>query len=88
LDDPAVRSVDIRKAKTTLSALLAEVERGEQIVITRNGQPIAQLTRIEPTPERQPGLLRALPAWRNFTFDPSVFAPLPDEELAAEGWPV
>jgi prevent-host-death family protein len=83
-----MKTVGIHKAKTTLSALLAEVEQGEQIVITRHGKPIAQLTRIETKPQRQPGLLRALPAWRDFTFDPSVFAPLTDEELATEGWPV
>ncbi len=83
-----MKTVNIHQAKTTLSALLAEVEEGEQVVIARNGKPIAQLTRIEPTPRRQPGLLRTLPAWRDFTFDPSVFSPLTDEELAAEGWPV
>lgn len=83
-----MRIVNIHEAKTTLSALLAEVEEGEQVIIARNGKPIAQLIRIEPTPRRQPGLLRALPAWRDFTFDPSVFAPLTDEELAAEGWSV
>jgi prevent-host-death family protein len=82
-----MKTVNIHEAKTTLSALLAAVEEGEQVVIARNGKPIAQLTRIEPTPRRQPGLLRALPGWRDFTFDPSVFAPLSDEELAAEGWP-
>jgi prevent-host-death family protein len=81
-------SVGIHKAKTTLSTLLAEVEQGEQIVITRNGKPIAQLIRIKPMPRRQAGLLRALSGWRDFTFDPSVFAPLTDEELAAEGWPM
>ncbi len=84
----ATKTVDIHTAQTTLFALLAEVEQGEQVVIARNGKPIAQLTRIEPTPRRQPGLLRTLPAWRDFTFDPMVFSPLTDEELAAEGWPV
>jgi prevent-host-death family protein len=83
-----MKTVNIHEAKTTLSALLAAVEEGEQVVIARNGKPIAQLTRIDPTPRRQPGLLRTLPAWRDFIFDPSVFAPLTDEELAAEGWPV
>ena len=83
-----MKTVNIHEAKTTLSALLAEVEEGEQVVIARNGKPIAQLTRIEPTPRRQRGLLRTLPGWRDFTFDPSVFAPLTEEELAAEGWPV
>jgi antitoxin (DNA-binding transcriptional repressor) of toxin-antitoxin stability system len=84
---PIVKTVGIHKAKATLSALLAEVEQGEQIVITRNGKPIAQFTRIEPKPHRQAGLLRALPAWRDFTFDPSAFAPLTDKELVAERWP-
>jgi antitoxin (DNA-binding transcriptional repressor) of toxin-antitoxin stability system len=83
-----MKTVNIHEAKTTLSTLPAEVEEGEQVVIAHNGKPIAQLTRIEPTPGRQPGLLRTLPAWRGFTFDPSVFAALTDEELAAEGWPV
>ncbi len=83
-----MQTVNIQKAKTTLSALLAKVEQGVQIVITRNGAPIAQLTRIEPKPHCQPGLLRALPAWREFTFDSSDFAPLTEEEVAEEAWPV
>jgi len=33
-------------------------------------------------------LLRALPAWRDFTFEPLVFAALTDEEQPVEGWPV
>jgi antitoxin (DNA-binding transcriptional repressor) of toxin-antitoxin stability system len=80
-----VKSVDINEAKTALFALLTKVE---QIVITRNGKRIAQLTHIEPKPRRQPGLLREVPAWRDFAFAPSVFAPLHDETLAAEGWPM
>ncbi|HET6237712.1 MAG TPA: hypothetical protein VFE41_22550 [Acetobacteraceae bacterium] len=83
-----MKIVNIHEAKTTLFARFAEVEEREQAVIARNGEPIAQLTRIEPTPGRQPGLLRTPPGWRDFAFDPSVFAPLTDEELAAEGWPV
>jgi prevent-host-death family protein len=83
-----MKTVGVHKAKTTLSALLAKVEQGERIVITRHGKPIAQLTRIEPKPQRQAVLLRALPAWRDFTFDPAVFAAPTDEELAAERWPV
>lgn len=30
-------------AKATLSALLAQVERGEEVVITRHGKPVAKL---------------------------------------------
>ena len=35
------------EAKTRFSALLERVERGEQIVITRRGKPVAKLVRIE-----------------------------------------
>ena len=47
-------SVNIHEAKTNLSSILAQVEDGEQIVICRNGKPIADLihhkqqTRTEP----------------------------------------
>jgi prevent-host-death family protein len=84
----ALKTVGIHKAKTSLFALLAEVKQGEQIVITRHGKPIAQLTRVEPKPQRRPGLLRAVPARCDFTFGPAAFGPLTDKEFAAEGWPV
>lgn len=83
-----MKTVNVHEAKTTLSALLAEVEEGEQVVIARNGKPIAQLTRVETPTRRQAGVLRAMPGWQDFTLDPSVFAPMRDEELVEEGWPV
>jgi prevent-host-death family protein len=40
-----VREVGVLEAKTHLSALLEQVEKGgEEIVITRNGRPVARLT--------------------------------------------
>jgi len=36
------------EAKTQLSALLEKVERGEEIVITRRGKPIARLVPVQP----------------------------------------
>lgn len=39
----AVTSIGAYDAKTRLSELLDRVERGEQIVITRHGRPIARL---------------------------------------------
>jgi prevent-host-death family protein len=83
-----MKTVDIREAQTTLSALLAAVEQGEVVVIARDGKPVARFTRIEPMRRRQAGLLRTLPAWRKFAFDPAVFAVLTDVESAAEGWPM
>lgn len=82
-----MKVVNIHEAKTTLSALLAEVEEGEEVIIARSGKPIARLSRVEPPPRREAGILRRLPEWRDFTYDPSVFAPLTEHELAEEGWP-
>jgi prevent-host-death family protein len=38
--------VNIHAAKTTLSRLVARAEKGERIVIARNGKAAAQLVRI------------------------------------------
>lgn len=38
-----MREVQASEAKTHLPALLDEVERGETVVITRHGKPIARL---------------------------------------------
>ena len=40
--------VAVYEAKTRLSELLAEVERGEQITITRRGLPVARLVKATP----------------------------------------
>jgi len=40
--------VNVGRAKTDLSKLLARVEAGEDIEIARDGVPVARLTRIEP----------------------------------------
>ncbi|HVL70479.1 MAG TPA: type II toxin-antitoxin system prevent-host-death family antitoxin [Beijerinckiaceae bacterium] len=39
--------VGIYEAKTHLSALLDRVERGEEVVITRHGKPVARLVSAE-----------------------------------------
>ena len=53
------RTVNVYEAKTKLSALLAEVETGGEIVIARAGRPIARLVKIGAAAgRRQPG------AWR------------------------
>jgi antitoxin (DNA-binding transcriptional repressor) of toxin-antitoxin stability system len=37
--------VNVHEAKTTLSKLLERVEQGEEVVIARNGTPVARLSR-------------------------------------------
>jgi prevent-host-death family protein len=47
-----MRQVNVHEAKTQLSRLLQEMEDGEEIVIARNGEPVAKLVRTEE--ERKP----------------------------------
>jgi len=42
-----MKHVGIFEAKTHLSSLLEEVEKGGEIVITRHGKPVARLVRAE-----------------------------------------
>ena len=66
--------VNVQEAKTKLSRLLQAAERGEQIVIARNGKPIAKLVSIE-TPELRPvGFVAGM-------VPEEFFEPLPEEEL-------
>ena len=39
-------SVGMHEAKTHLSRLVAEVESGGSVTITRNGEPVAELVRV------------------------------------------
>ena len=41
---------DTYSAKTHLSRLLDQVERGEEVIITRRGKPVAKLVRFEAAP--------------------------------------
>ena len=45
------RRVNIGEAKTHLSALLDDVEAGEDLIICRGPEPIARVTRIHPEAE-------------------------------------
>ncbi|MYD29104.1 MAG: type II toxin-antitoxin system Phd/YefM family antitoxin [Dehalococcoidia bacterium] len=71
-------TVNIHEAKTHLSRLLAQVEAGEDVVIARNGKPVARLVPCEEQGKREFGVLRG-----RIKLDDSFFDPLPEEELAA-----
>ena len=70
--------VDVSQEKADLSRLLAEVERGEEVVIARNGEPVAKLVAVAPQGQRTFGALRG-----RVSLDDRFFEPLPPEELAA-----
>ena len=43
--------VNVHKAKTSLSALIAQVEEGEEVIIARNGKPAVKLVVVAPEPK-------------------------------------
>ncbi len=70
------RTVKVQEAKTRLSAILAEVERGAEVVISRGDTPVARLTPIAEVPDREWGFVP-------YDVPPSFFESLPDAEVAA-----
>jgi len=70
--------VNVQEAKTHLSRLLARVEAGDEIVIARDGRPIARLVSVQKQPLRMPGSARG-----EFSVPDDFDAPLPDEIMAA-----
>jgi len=66
--------VNIHEAKTHLSRLLQEVERGQEVIIARAGRPVARLSQFEP-PKRELGFDRGR-IWIAPNFDD----PLPEFE--------
>lgn len=70
--------VNVHEAKTQLSRLLAQVEAGEEVVIARNGVPVARLVAApNKVGKRQPG------RWKGIVkLDDSFFDPLPEEFMA------
>ncbi len=69
--------INVCDEKTHLSLLLACVEAGEEIIIARNGKPVARLVGYNPTVIRQPDVLKD-----KIVIPDSFFDPLPEEELS------
>jgi len=69
-----VKSVSVVEAKSRFSALLAEVEAGEEVAVTRHGRVVARLV-----PERQ-GV--AADAFRDFWSDNDVDLQAPEDRPA------
>jgi len=69
----------VHQAKTQLSKLIEQAERGEEVVIARGDKPAVRLV---PVPQKYPK--RVFGAYRDeFEFPDSLFEPVPEEELAA-----
>lgn len=51
-------TVNMHEAKTNLSKLIMLLEKGEDIIIAKAGNPIAKLIAYEPSPKRVPNRLK------------------------------
>lgn len=71
-----MKTVNIHEAKTHLSKLLARVQAGEEIIISKSGKPYAKLVPISPPRARQPGITKG-------AVTEAFFEPLPESELDA-----
>jgi len=45
-----VTHISVAQAKAKFAAMVAKAEQGEDVIITRNGRPVARLTRLEQAP--------------------------------------
>ena len=70
-------TVGVHEEKTTLSEMLRRVAAGEEVTITRGGDPIARLVPVQRGSPRVLGQDRGL-----FEVPDDFNAPLPDEMLA------
>lgn len=73
-----MKTVNTHEAKTHLSQLLKRVAAGEEIVISRAGEPIARLVPFVKTTRRELGVDAG-----RFTVPDDFDAPLPDAVLDA-----
>jgi len=72
-----MKHVSIKEAKNCLPALVREVENGEHVVITRNGEPVAE---VIPHKRKKGGLnFEALERWKEERGYTRLVGPIPDD---------
>ncbi|MCH9650473.1 MAG: type II toxin-antitoxin system prevent-host-death family antitoxin [Deltaproteobacteria bacterium] len=69
--------INVHQAKTHLSRILEQVLAGEEVILARNGEPVAKLVPLSKTP-RRPGRLKG-----KIHIDDSFDEPLPPGMAAA-----
>lgn len=77
-------TVQVNIAKTTLAEVVDQVQAGEDVILTRDGEPVAEIRGIAPKAQPKPGERRSLGVWThlNLNIPDEVFLK-PDEELEA-----
>jgi prevent-host-death family protein len=72
-------TLNLYEAKTQLSQLVEDAAAGKEIIIAKNGKPMAKLVPFREKPLRKPGRLKGK-IWMSKDFD----APMPDLIAAFE----
>ena len=84
-----MKSVGSYEAKTHLPQLLSQVEKGESIIITKHGKPVAVLSPAQQGPERDVSAVIA--EFRAYSMEHArkhgSFSPLEIKEMIEEGRP-
>lgn len=77
-------TVQVNIAKTTLAEVVDQVQAGEDVILTRDGEPVAEIRGIAPKPQPKPGERRILGIWGHLGLNiPNEVFLAPDEELEA-----
>lgn len=74
-------SYTVHQAKTNLSRLIREAQKGKEVIITRGKEPVARLVPISRLKKRIPDMLKGQ-IWSA----PDAFDPLTDEEMRELGF--
>ena len=58
-----MKTIGVSEAEARFGAVLQEVEKGETVIVTRDGQPVA---RVSPMGEERPGVGEAIETLRRY----------------------
>lgn len=83
-------TVQVNIAKTTLAEVVDQVQAGENVILTRDGEPVAEIRGIAPKPRPKPGERRPLGIWKhlNLNIPDDLFIGPDEETLAAVDGPI
>jgi len=71
----------VHQAKTNLSRLIREAQKGKEVVITRGKDPVAKIVPIAKPKKRVPGMFKGQ-LWSA----PDAFNPLTEQEMRELGF--
>ncbi|HEX4860835.1 MAG TPA: type II toxin-antitoxin system prevent-host-death family antitoxin [Rhizomicrobium sp.] len=75
-----VRQVDVEKAKSQFARLVASAAKGEDVILTKNGKPMAKLMAVSSAPEKGTRGKRKLGQWAKY------LTPAQRKDIGSEEW--